>query len=145
MTLGTMAQLAQAWLLVADMTPLAWRWILVISIAVGLSISIQDFRDVEGDRSRGRRTLPLCVGELASRRGLSTLCVLLPVVTSLLLRGAAGLAPMAILSSLLITGLSLCVAARVLRLRRPQEDHKTYMLWTYWFCAEVTSALFVLS
>lgn len=144
MTFGTMAQLAQAWLLVGELTPLAWRWIFILSLVVGLSISIQDFRDVAGDRIRGRRTMPIAVGELPSRRAMSALCVLLPFVTSLLLRGAAGLAPMALLSSLSATGISLCVAVRLLRFRLPQADHKTYMLWTYWYCVEVASALFVL-
>lgn len=144
MTLGTLAQLAQAWLLVAELTPLAWRWILVISVSVGLTISIQDFRDVEGDRSRGRRTLPICVGDLASRYALSALCLLLPIVTSLLLRGAAGLTPIALFPSLMSLGFSLCVAVRLLCRRCPQEDHTTYMLWTYWYCVEVASALFVL-
>ena len=40
--------------------------------------------------------------------------------------------------------ISLTDAYRVLRLRTPRQDHYTYMLFTYWYCLTLLSAVFVL-
>ncbi|MFY0581414.1 UbiA family prenyltransferase [Cystobacter fuscus] len=144
MGLGVVAMLAPAWRMITDFSPLVWRWILLIALAVGVSISVQDLRDIEGDRLRGRKTLPLSIGETPARLLLSALCLLLPVATGLLLRGDAGTAPVALLFDLIVTGLCVAIAVRLLVLRTPSADHKTYMLWTYWYCAELLSASFVL-
>src|SRR5262249_9751622 len=48
MPLGTAAELASAWSFVGPLSSLAWRWVIVIPIIIGVTVSTQDFRDIEG-------------------------------------------------------------------------------------------------
>ncbi|KAI0482563.1 UbiA prenyltransferase family [Xylariaceae sp. FL0804] len=45
----------------------AARWLAVLAAAITCSSHLQDFRDVEGDRAVGRRTVPTVLGGTASR------------------------------------------------------------------------------
>ena len=69
-----------AWTFVQPVTPLAWRWILVIAGIIFVLVSAQDLRDMEGDRHIGRRTVPLVFGEQPTRIGLAVGFALLPFV-----------------------------------------------------------------
>ena len=44
-----------------------WIWCGIICGAIASTMQVQDLRDVEGDRSVGRRTMPLVLGETAAR------------------------------------------------------------------------------
>ncbi|MDZ8051204.1 MAG: UbiA family prenyltransferase [Aulosira sp. ZfuVER01] len=144
MGVGTVAQLAAAYQLVAPLTPIAWRWILVLA-GVWLTISaVQDLRDIEGDRAIGRNTLPIAFGETASRVILSLGFALLPFATHLLLMMPVGITAKVLLCDMALAVLSLIVAVRIIFYRSPQADHRTYMLFTYWFCLILASAIVIL-
>ncbi|KAH7014404.1 UbiA prenyltransferase family-domain-containing protein, partial [Microdochium trichocladiopsis] len=49
----------------------ALRWTLLIALIVATTIHAQDFPDLEGDRERGRRTMPLVYGQMPSRWALA--------------------------------------------------------------------------
>ncbi|KAJ7113794.1 UbiA prenyltransferase family, partial [Mycena epipterygia] len=62
MSVGSLCLLQAAWGLVAPITAREWRWALLLSGVFGVVASVQDMRDVEGDRIAGRRTLPIVLG-----------------------------------------------------------------------------------
>jgi 4-hydroxybenzoate polyprenyltransferase len=144
MGVGTFAQLAAAWQLVVPITSVAWRWIFMLA-AVWLTIStVQDLRDIEGDRAIGRNTLPIAFGETASRAVLSLGFGLLPLVTHSVLMMPAGNSTNILLWDIGLAIVSLIISVRIIFYNSPQADHRTYMLFTYWFCLVSASAIAVL-
>ena len=144
MTIGTIAQLAAAWQMVRPITPMAWTWILVPALTFLTHVSLQDLRDVDGDRLIGRRTFPIVFGDLPSRVFLAIAFALLPLLTHGALFAPAGQHPGAILFDILLSILSLVIAARVFWLRHPAADHTSYMIYTYWYCFLLAAAIVVL-
>lgn len=67
MSLGTAAQLMAAWKLGGSPSELGWDWVRTVCIWVYFTVSIQDFRDVPGDRACGRRTTPILLGDTLGR------------------------------------------------------------------------------
>ncbi|KAI1821620.1 hypothetical protein F4861DRAFT_541791 [Xylaria intraflava] len=49
-------------------------WLGMLSACITTTVHIQDFRDVQGDRVAGRRTVPLAIGDTAARL-LAAVCV----------------------------------------------------------------------
>lgn len=144
MALGIIAQLACAWQLIGPVTPDAWRWILLISLVIFTLVSLQDLRDIAGDRLSGRRTLPLVMGELPARVVLALGFAVLPLVLDAWLLAPVDDQPIVQVYRLVLTLSSWLVAARVWLLRTPAADHRTYMFFTYIYCAILTGAIFVL-
>lgn len=133
MSLGTAAELAPAWSFAGPLTPLAWRWALVIPVIIGATVSTQDFRDVEGDRAERRSTLPMVLGEMPARVLMSTLFLAIPAVVHFALIPQESSIGRVVCEGVL--GLMcLIVAVRLLARRSPHEDHHTYMLYCYWYC-----------
>jgi len=143
MSLGTLAQLAAAWEIVAEPTPASWRWVLVVALWAGCTSPTQDFRDQAGDRANRRRTLPIVLGEVASRRLMAVIWLAMcALVHVLLFGGPQSLAVRAL--DLVIVGYHLFVVRRLLRLRTPEEDHRTYMIYTYLYVLILASGFLVL-
>ncbi|KAJ5111652.1 hypothetical protein N7532_002187 [Penicillium argentinense] len=67
MALGTVAQLMACWEIGGSGVEVGWNWVKIISIWVFFTVSIQDFRDVPGDRACGRWTTPMLLGDAAAR------------------------------------------------------------------------------
>ena len=88
--IGAVAQLCAAWQLVTPITPIAWRWILMMGSFWTTLVAVQDFRDIEGDRLIGRKTLPMVIGETPSRVILSIGFIFLPLVIHFVLMIPAG-------------------------------------------------------
>ncbi|TQN65574.1 Fumagillin beta-trans-bergamotene synthase [Colletotrichum shisoi] len=55
----------------AALLPRSWAWIAVTGAAVATTVQALDFPDTEGDRARGRKTIPLLYGERVARGGLA--------------------------------------------------------------------------
>lgn len=144
MALGIVAQLGAAWTLVQPLTPLAWRWILVIAAIIFVVVSAQDLRDMEGDRRIGRRTVPLVFGEQPTRIGLAVAFALLPLVVHSWLIMPSGLTTGALVSDVLLAVMSFVISGRLLLLRSRKADHHTYLLLTYWYCMVLFSAIVVM-
>jgi hypothetical protein len=92
----------------------------------------------------GRRTFPQCYGERFTRRFLGAFFGVLPAALHLVLMRPLGARPLVWMCDAALALLSLLIAARVLWLRSPAQDHRTYLLLTYWYCALLASALIVL-
>lgn len=144
MPTGLVALLAPPWEFVTPLTPLIWRWIITLAIAVGITINLQDLRDIAGDRRTGRRTMPIAWGEGIARIALSVLFVLLAVTIHYILIMPAGRTLTVFLCDGCLVISNLVVAFRILFYRSPRSDHTTYMLYTYWFCGLLVSAIIIL-
>jgi len=145
MVVGGIVMLAAAWQIVAPIGAVGWRWILVVILTFTAAISLQDLRDIPGDRATGRRTLPLVLGVWPTRILVCTVMAVLPVLAHVLLFVPASPSPAALVAcDLTLAGMSWLTAVRCIVLRSPQADHRTYMTYTYTFCVALLSAVVVL-
>lgn len=138
-TLGTIVQLAAAWQIVTPLTPMAWHWILYISVAFGITLHLQDLRDIIGDLEMERKTLPISVGEKSARIILAVMIGILPLMTHIFVMQFYPATIERVIIEGLLGTMNMLVAIRVLLLRNCESDHHTYMLHTYWFCAIIGS------
>ncbi|CAF9939208.1 MAG: hypothetical protein ALECFALPRED_008039 [Alectoria fallacina] len=98
-----------------------YAWAAVISAVILTTMQVQDLKDQEGDRTRGRQTAPLVLGEQVARWTIA-LPILFWSLACALFWGVWTL-PIA-------TGLY--VACRVLRERGKEEDRRSWKFWSLW-------------
>lgn len=144
MSLGTLAQLAAAWEIAAPLQGPGWRWIIVISILIFPTVPVQDLRDIAGDRLVKRKTLPLALGERSARYVLSMVYFFLPAAVYVGLFIGYEWSFSFISLNIVLGVLSWVIAVRLLACRSARADHKTYMLYTYWYCAILVGAILLL-
>ena len=103
----------------------AVAWFFIIAMIVSMTVQMQDIPDQEGDRVRGRMTVPLVIGEGAARWtvALGTLFWALVAPTFWEVKVGAYVVPVA-LGSL--------VARRALLKSTVAEDKLTFKLWNLW-------------
>ncbi len=143
MSLGTTAELAAAWQIAAPLSPFAWRWIAVLAISMFPLFSAQDLRDMAGDRAVGRNTMPLAIGERLTRRILAVGFALLPILVYVVALAPTGNPVAAIICGAVLALISWTVAVRLVWGRSTEADHRTYMLFTYWYCFALATAIIV--
>ncbi len=143
MASGIIAQLGAAWEMITPLQPMAWQWIAVIAWLMMPLVGIQDLRDIAGDINLGRRTMPIIWGHVKLRVWLATLMTGLPVFVHFSLFALHGWRIQVVLCDALIAGLCWLIAYRVAVLRTTNDDHQTYLLFTYWYCSMLFSALIV--
>jgi 4-hydroxybenzoate polyprenyltransferase len=136
---GVIAQLSAAWLLAAPLTPLSMRWILGVAVVFAVLVTVQDLRDVAGDRTRGRRTLPIVWGDLPLRRFLVCAFVLLPLGLHVLLAWAFPWSLPRLVCESVLAMVSWTIAKRVWLRRTPRADHRTYFMFTLLYCLLLAS------
>jgi 4-hydroxybenzoate polyprenyltransferase len=100
-----------------------WQWI--IAAVVCTTLQIQDFHDQEGDRCRGRSTIPILIGDAAGRWTVVTPMLLwswfVPSFWEMSLRGY--LAPL---------GIGCVISWRSLMHKGVESDRATYKMWGLW-------------
>lgn len=143
MTLGTVAQLAAAWEIIATPTPSAWKWVIVIGLWAGVTSPTQDFRDIKGDIKNHRRTLPVLIGDSRSRTVMACIWVAMASLIHFVLF-AEKPSLLAHIADGTILGYHAFIIWRLLYFRNPKQDHSTYMLYTYLYCIILASGLLVL-
>ncbi|KAI0428962.1 UbiA prenyltransferase family-domain-containing protein [Xylaria sp. FL1042] len=101
------------------------QWIGILASVISFTVQTQDLGDVEGDARRGRRTMPITIGDTNTRRltvlfilGFSVLC---PVYWSLSWH---------IIASLLLFGAS--ISSRMMIYHTPEDDKWTFLTWNIW-------------
>lgn len=119
MVFGAIAQLAAAWQMVRPLTPEAWTWLLVPAITLLSNASLQDLRDIEGDRMNRRRTMPIVFGEWPTRIFVAIAFILLAVLSHIALFVPTGLSAGTLLLDVLLAALCVVIGGRVLLLRNP--------------------------
>lgn len=142
--LGVISQLAAAWQMVTPVTTPVWHWILTMAAMTFLVIGVQDLRDVEGDRALDRRTMPIVLGDVRCRVLLSVSCVALLPVTHFVMVAPAGLHWWTLAIDAALAGMSLLLAARVLLLRTPGQDHRTQRFVEWWYTFVLATAVVLL-
>ncbi len=131
-------QLGAAWEVVHPLTETGLVWLVTISGVFGVTLNLQDLRDIAGDRRMGRKTLPIVWGERGARLATASSILAIPLVLHALVFGDA---PAVILLVELVLGaMNVWVAWRVIWRTGPEADHRTYMLHTYWFALVLLSA-----
>jgi 4-hydroxybenzoate polyprenyltransferase len=145
MGVGTLAQLAAAWSLVAPISGVGWQWILTMSIVIFTLIPLQDLRDIDGDRAEGRRTFPVAFGSRLTRGYVAVGFGVLPWVIHTQLMSTGRSSHWVTAVDLILGGWAWVIAWRVLYRRTPRADHWSYTLWTFWYCATLASLIIVLS
>jgi 4-hydroxybenzoate polyprenyltransferase len=144
MPVGLVALMAPAWELVTPLSPIAWRWIVVLAVMLALTIHLQDLRDIKGDGLIGRKTLPLDWGERNARIALFITFLLRAVVVHFLLMAPLGFTLAVIVCDLLLVAMDIITAIRIITSSSPRKDHKTYMLYTYHHCLAMAVMIVVL-
>jgi len=100
-----------------------WQWI--IAAVVFTTLQIQDFHDQEGDRARGRSTIPILVGDAAGRWTVVTPMLIwswfIPSFWGMTLYGY--LAPL---------GIGGVISWRSLMRKGVESDRNTYKMWGLW-------------
>ncbi|KAK2603618.1 hypothetical protein QQS21_004199 [Conoideocrella luteorostrata] len=103
----------------------ATLWFLVIGMVIFTTVHTQDMHDREGDRVRGRRTLPLVIGDHPTRwvtaLTVTTWSFLCPRFWDLPWTGYV--VPVAVGGS---------VSIRTLWLRSIKADKQTFQIWCFW-------------
>ncbi|PYH42552.1 UbiA family prenyltransferase [Aspergillus saccharolyticus JOP 1030-1] len=101
------------------------QWLLMIAGVVFSTVHLQDLYDQQGDQVRGRRTLPLVIGDAPARW---------TVALAMLCWGIACPAYWRLRSELFAPslGLAYLVAWRVLTVRTEADDRTTFLLWNCW-------------
>ncbi|MCH6160874.1 UbiA family prenyltransferase [Streptomyces marispadix] len=142
--LGVVSQLAAAWQMVTPITTAVWHWVLTMSAMTFLIIGVQDLRDVEGDRTLNRRTMPIVLGDRLSRGYFAASFVALLPVTHYVMVAPAGSHWWTVAIDVVLASLSLVLAARVLLLRTPAQDHRTQRFVEWWYTFVLATAVVLL-
>ncbi|RAL07149.1 UbiA family prenyltransferase [Aspergillus homomorphus CBS 101889] len=113
------------------------RWALIVSAVIMSTMHIQDMYDQEGDAMRGRRTVPLVIGDLRARW---TLVISMNIwgPLSCYLAGINITAPIFALSCVL----ALTVAMRLFAFRDQSQDQRTFRVWNVWIAVIYIMPLF---
>lgn len=141
MPVGYLAEVGAAWQLAAPLSELAWRWLLVGALVVSMTAAIQDFRDVRGDKLTGRRTLPIVLGQGPARLLMCLIFISMCLVMHFTL--LSGNDVKGLFCDVWLGGLALYICFRLLAYRSAREDDKTYMVYTYWYCSILASAIVI--
>lgn len=142
--LGIMSEIGAAWQIVAPISPIVWSWLAILCSACIVLIPVQDFRDIPGDQAIGRSTFPLVFGEYFSRILVSVCFLVYPLFIHLCLMTPAGNTLIVMLWDAALFLFSCIIAVRLLVLRSHATDHKTYLLFTGWYCLLLSSSIFIL-
>ena len=103
----------------------AYQWLAIVGMIVLTTLQMQDLPDQEGDRARGRKTIPLIIGDWPTRW-----TVAVPVILwSFLCPAFWELGALGYVAPIAIGGL---VAIRVLMRRDVPADRKTWKIWCLW-------------
>ena len=106
-------------------TQRAWCWFAMIGMIVFTTVHVQDLPDQKGDAIRGRRTIPLDIGDGLARWSVAIPVSLWSVAAPLFWRTG-------VMGFVLTVALAGIVGWRVLSKRSAIEDKVTLRIWNLW-------------
>lgn len=109
-----------------DFTDCGLQWFLLVGCIVFTTVHIQDLTDMEGDKLRGRKTVPLVIGSRACRWSIA---ILVPFWT---LAAAAFWDAMLSTTAIISGALAMVVASRILKTNDLSHDKMTFRAWNLW-------------
>ena len=142
MSVGTWAMLAAAWTIGHGNPAVGQLWTIATAVNVFFIVSVQDFRDIEGDSAIDRKTIPIVLGKAARPLTAGLFILSIPYYHYLLYApfasSSARLAAEGVPAFLLVL-----VAIRLLFLKSRDNDKYTYIIFTAWYCLHLTAAIIV--
>ncbi|KAI0095756.1 UbiA prenyltransferase family-domain-containing protein [Nemania sp. FL0031] len=119
------------------LTPVGVQWTLAISGVILTTMHVQDLKDQHGDRSRGRQSAPIVLGDRVARWTIAVPVVCWSLFCTYFwgagVWGSWGIWGM--VWGLGIVTLGFVVALRCLMLGGPGPDRLTWQLWAAWTAA----------
>ncbi|GKT48192.1 fumagillin beta-trans-bergamotene synthase af520 [Colletotrichum spaethianum] len=108
-----------------ELLPKSWAWIGLTGAAIATTVQALDFPDMEGDRARGRKTIPLLYGETVARGGLVAMVLIWSIVCPMFweLRPVFWAAPV---------GVGILMAVLTMFRRDEKSDNVVAKLWCLW-------------
>ncbi|KAI0482605.1 UbiA prenyltransferase family [Xylariaceae sp. FL0804] len=103
-------------------------WLLVVAAVVFSTVQTQDMADQQGDQLRGRRSLPLQIGDIPARWTITTAMAFWGFFCPYFWN-------MGWLGYAISTPLSYAVAYRSIRFRAVESDKTTFKLWNLWMAS----------
>lgn len=144
MTLGIFVLFGAGWSIVSSLGTDTLLWSGTISILFGVCGVIQDFRDRNGDKQLGRKTLILSLSEGRARLIGSTICLLSGITISTLMIYLNS----QIYGIVLTTSTAIIftyISYRIYFKKTEQQDHTSYMILLYTFNLVLFSSFIFLS
>ena len=112
-------------LLGSPFNPMAWPWFLLIGAVVFTSVQTQDMYDQAGDGLRGRKTVPLVIGDDYARWSIAIAMVFWSVICPTFWQLGPGAYAMSVMTGNMVT-------YRTLTKRSVQADQLTFRIWNVW-------------
>lgn len=131
---GQMVTATGSWATAGQLGRVAWIWICAIILySTGVCV-LQDQRDLKGDKLVGRRTLPMVVGDRATRVIAALFLVAAPASAIVPFALVARWTPPVMAGEAGFAAACWYLAARVLVLRSRKADDLTYKLYAVLVC-----------
>ena len=105
--------------------PIAWSWFLIIGAVVFTSVQTQDMYDQSGDDMRGRKTVPLVIGDAYARWSIAIAMAFWSVACPTFWHLGPGTYAMSMITAAIIT-------FRTLTKRSVKDDKLTFRIWNLW-------------
>ena len=112
-------------LLGSPFKPIAWSWFLVIGAVVFTSVHTQDMYDQVGDGLRGRKTVPLTIGDHYARWSIAIAMAVWSVACPTFWQLGPGTYAMSMVTAAI-------VGFRTLSKRSVAADKLTFRIWNLW-------------
>ena len=112
-------------LLGSPFKPIAWSWFLVIGAVIFTSVHIQDLYDQVGDGLRGRKTVPLTIGDHYARWSIAIAMTVWSVACPTFWQLGPGTYAMSMVTAAIVT-------FRTLSKRSVAADKLTFRIWNLW-------------
>lgn len=100
-------------------------WLAIISLIVATTVHTQDMSDQMGDKARGRRTVPIVIGDTRSRWSIAILVLFWSVFVPSYWESTA-------LGHTTILSLGCTIAKRTLWHQSIEDDKMTFRVWNIW-------------
>ncbi|KAK0634265.1 UbiA prenyltransferase family-domain-containing protein [Bombardia bombarda] len=117
-----------------SLSPLGLLWTAIVSGVVLTTMQVQDLKDQAGDKIRGRKTIALFMGEQFSRTSIAFFVCFWSCVCAYFWT----LSPFTFGAIAIVAAV---VAVRVLYVREPKGDARTWRLWCLWHASLYTLPL----
>lgn len=112
-------------LLGSPFKPIAWSWFLVIGAVVFTSVHTQDMSDQAGDGLRGRKSVPLTIGDHYARWSIAVAMAVWSVACPTFWQLGPGTYAMSTVTAAIVT-------FRTLTKRSVAADKLTFRIWNLW-------------
>ncbi|KXK09718.1 MAG: prenyltransferase [candidate division WS6 bacterium OLB21] len=144
MTLGILSMIGAGYEIVNVMNETVLQWAILVSLIFGNMGVIQDFRDVKGDITQERKTLPIHLGDLQARRMSQIICIVsLALFLAFSYRYIVITTTSIFYFSALIL-IYLVVVARLSTFKSYLYDHITYMILLALYNLTLFSCIFLI-